>query len=232
MRVALYTETFLPKIDGVVKVACLTLDHYQRSGVEAVVIAPEQGVREYAGARVIGMPGPRNPFYRELRLGVPTPGIYKQVKAFRPDIMHIFHPVTAGMTGLLFARQMGVPSIASFHLDIARGTTFYRVGFLRWPGERMTTWAFNRADYSLTPSRPTQAELKHQCVRRVGLWRRGVDAEHFNPRYRDAEMRNLISDGHPDEITLLYVGRLAPEKQIEQVKAILQRVPGTRLAVV
>jgi glycosyltransferase involved in cell wall biosynthesis len=69
-------------------------------------------------------------------------------------------------------------------------------------------------------------------VQHVGLWRRGVDAESFHPRHRNAEMRHLLTDGHPDETLLLYVGRLAPEKQIHQIRAVLERVPGTRLALV
>ncbi len=90
MRVALYTETFLPKIDGIVKVACLTLEHFQRRGIDAVIVAPAQGVREYAGAPVIGVPGFANPLYPEGRISLPHPGTYRQVKAFRPDICTVF----------------------------------------------------------------------------------------------------------------------------------------------
>src|SRR5512133_3939476 len=120
MRIALYTETFLPKIDGIVKVACLTLEHFQRRGIEAVIVAPEQGIREYAGAQVIGVPGITNPIYPEGRISFPHPGTYGRVKAFRPDIMHSFHPVMAGMAGVLFARWLHVPAVISFHLDLAR----------------------------------------------------------------------------------------------------------------
>jgi glycosyltransferase involved in cell wall biosynthesis len=232
MRVALYTETFLPKIDGIVKVACLTLDHFQRRGIEAIVVAPEQGVKEYAGAKVIGVPSARNPLYPEGRVSFPNPGIYQQVKAFQPDVMHMFHPILAGMAGLYFAHRLKVPSIASFHLDMARISTFYRAGFLKKPIEQATTWVFNKADYALAPSKLVQAELLEQGVQRVGLWRRGVDAEHFNPDHRSADMRNLLSDGHPDDVILLYVGRLAAEKQIQQLKTVLECVPGTRLALV
>jgi glycosyltransferase involved in cell wall biosynthesis len=120
MRVALFTETFLPKIDGIVKVVCLTLEHYQRRGVEAVVIAHERGVREYAGARVIGVPGVPAPFYPELRLGLPMPTTYRRVKAFQPDLIHVIHPVMIGLGGMLTARRLGVPVVASFHIDLMR----------------------------------------------------------------------------------------------------------------
>jgi glycosyltransferase involved in cell wall biosynthesis len=232
MRVALYTETFLPKIDGIAKIACLTLEHFQRRGIAAVIVAPAQGVREYAGAPVIGVPGIVNPIYPEGRIIFPNPGTYRRVKAFRPDIMHSFHPVMAGMAGIFFARWLKVPAIVSFHLDLARIASFYRLGFMKRPVNWATTRVFNLGDYVLAPSRIVQTQLLRQGVQRVGLWRRGVDAEQYHPRYRDADMRNLLSDGHPDDVLLLYVGRLAAEKQLEHLRPVLERVPGTRLALV
>jgi glycosyltransferase involved in cell wall biosynthesis len=232
MRVAIYTETFLPKVDGIVKVACLTLEHFQRRGIETVLIAPEGGVREYAGAPIIGVPGIPLPMYPEGNFSIPNPGTYRRIKAFKPDIMHSFQPLMTGLAGLLFARRLKVPIIASFHLDVARISSFYRLGFLRRPFERGTRWSFNLANYALAPSRLVQRELLQLGVRKVGLWRRGVDADNYHPRFRDAAMRDLLSDGHPDEILLLYVGRLAAEKQIEQLRTVLERVRGTRLALV
>ncbi len=69
-------------------------------------------------------------------------------------------------------------------------------------------------------------------VRQVGLWRRGVDAEQFHPGRARADMRRRLSDGHPDDTIMLYVGRLSSEKQIDHVREVLKRVPGTRLALV
>src|SRR5690606_11147408 len=61
MRVALFTETFLPKIDGIVTVICLLLDHLEMRGIDAVVVAPKMGVDHYRNTPVIGVPGVRFP---------------------------------------------------------------------------------------------------------------------------------------------------------------------------
>ncbi len=232
MRVALFTETFLPKIDGIVSVLLLTLEHFQRRGVEAVVVAHERGVREYAGARVIGVPGFPAPFYPELRLGPPHMGTYAQVKRFQPDIIHLAHPVIVGLGGMAIARVLGTPTVASYHIDLVRIAHFYRFGFLEPLAWWWTRVSFNRADVALAPSRLVQQDMLAHGVRRVGLWRRGVDAEKFNPRYRSDAMRAALSDGHPEDTILLYVGRVSVEKQIEQIRPVLEQVPGTRLAVV
>lgn len=232
MKVALFTETFLPKIDGIVSVLKLTLEHFERRGVETIVVAHERGVREYAGARVIGVPGVRLPLYPELKVGPPNLNTYRQVKAFKPDVIHLIHPQTLGIGGIIMARLLQTPLLVSFHTDIVRIAHHYHLGFLEpvlWMWTRRT---FNVADRVLAPSKRVQADLQAHGIHDVGLWRRGVDAEKFHPRYRNEAMRRELSDGHPEDTILLYVGRVSTEKQIEQIKPVLDAVPGTRLAIV
>jgi glycosyltransferase involved in cell wall biosynthesis len=74
--------------------------------------------------------------------------------------------------------------------------------------------------------------LLKEGVKRIRLWPQGVDARRLRPEKASEEWRERLSDGHPQDKLLLYVGRLAPEKGIERLKAILTDVPGTRLAFV
>ncbi|GAB4527403.1 MAG: glycosyltransferase family 1 protein [Anaerolineae bacterium] len=233
MRVALFTETFLPKVDGIVTVVCLLLDHLASRGIESVIVAPRLGdIEQYAQTRVITVPGVTFPLYPELRLGPPNLSTYHQLKAFKPDVAHFIHPVLIGTTGMLMAKRLGTPTLASFHLDLAQMTHHYKFGFLEPIINQFTKIVFNAADHTLAPSRAVQREMQRIGVKNVGLWGRGVDAEKFNPRYRNDEMRLKLSDGHPDDTVLLYVGRLSSEKQIDKLKPILDAVPGTRLAIV
>lgn len=233
MRVALFTETFLPKVDGIVTVVCLLLDHLAQRGVESVIVAPKLGeVHRYADTRVIGVSGVTLPLYPELKVGPPTLSTYNELKDFNPDIAHFIHPVLIGTTGMLMSKRMGIPTLASFHLDLARMAHHYHLGFFEPVVNKFTQMVFNAADYTLAPSKLVQGQMQALGVERVGLWGRGVDAEKFNPRYRTGEMRAALTDGHPDDNILLYVGRLSSEKQIDRLRAVLERVPGTRLALV
>ena len=232
MRVALFTETFLPKIDGIVTVVCLLLDHLAKRGIETTIVAPKMGCERYNATPVIGVRGMRFPLYPELRIGPPMLGTYQQVKAFQPDIAHFIHPILIGTPGMMMASRLGIPKVASFHLDVARIAHHYHMGFVEPVTDMATRIVFNKADVSLAPSNLILHDMERIGIRNVRLWKRGVNADKFNPRFRNAGMREFLSDGHPDDTLLIYVGRLGAEKQIGQIRAVLEQVPGTRLAIV
>jgi glycosyltransferase involved in cell wall biosynthesis len=234
MRVALFTETFLPKIDGIVTVMILLMDHLIQRGIEFMVVAPKLSdtVTHYRGNRVIGVPGVRLPLYPELKFGPPTLGTYREVKHFKPDIAHFIHPTLVGTGGMMMAKHLNIPTLASFHLDLANIAHYVGLGFLERPIWWYTRQNFNAADYALAPSRLVQQDMLAHGVRHVGLWRRGVDPVQFSPLHATAEMRYRLSDGHPEDAILLYVGRLSHEKQIDKVRSVLNTVPGTRLVLI
>jgi glycosyltransferase involved in cell wall biosynthesis len=234
MRVALFTETFLPKVDGIVTVLVLLMDHLIQRGIEFVVVAPKisKEMTSYKGQKVIGVPSVPFPLYPELKFGPPTLSTYREVKQFQPDIAHFIHPTLVGTGGLMIAKRLKVPTLASFHLDLANMMRYFGLGFLEPLVWWYTRTNFNAADYTLAPSRLVQQDMLDHGVRNVGLWRRGVDANAFHPRHADPAMRAQLTDGHPDEVVMLYVGRLSNEKQIDRIRFVLEQVPGTRLAVV
>lgn len=232
MRVAFFTETFLPKIDGIVTVTCLLLDHLEQRGIETVIVAPKMGCEQYRSTRVIGVPGITMPLYPELKFGPPNYSTYSQVKAFKPDIIHAISPALVGGAGLAMAKWLEVPTVASFHLDLSRLVHHFHIGIIEPFTDWFTRMVYNQADYALAPSKIIQREMLELGVREVGLWRRGVDAERFNPRYQNAAMRQRMSDGHADDTLLLYVGRLSTEKRIGDLRAVLEQLPHTRLALV
>lgn len=240
MRIAIFTETFLPKMDGIVRVVCLLADHLIDKGHEVLIIAPrlgEQPVTEYRGMKVVTVSGIPIPWYPELRMTPPSLTVYQALKDFKPDVAHFFHPVTIGLPGLVMAKQLGMATLVSYHLDFARLAQHFRygfinLGFLREPTNQLTRLVFNWGDYTLAPSKAVQREMLNLGIKEVGLWKRGVDAERFHPRYQNAEMRYRLSDGQPEAPLLLYVGRLSGEKRLQDLRPLLDRLPQVRLAFV
>jgi len=232
MRVAIFTETFLPKLDGIVSILCLALRRLRERGHQALLIGPPDMPPEYAGARCLATGGPRFPLYPEVRINLPTRRIGRALRAFAPDLVHVVNPVFLGPTGIAYARRLGLPLVASYHTDVPGYAKYY--GY-PW-GERILWWLFralhNVADLNLVPSTYMLGLVRAHGFRRVRWWRRGIDTARFRPDLRDAAMRARLSGGHPDDFLALYVGRIAREKGVERLRDPLCSLPGVRLALV
>jgi glycosyltransferase involved in cell wall biosynthesis len=231
MRIAIFTETFLPKIDGVVTILCQALQRLQERGHQAIVIGPPDMPESYAGARCIPTGGPRFWLYPELRINLPRPRIARALREFRPDVVHVVNPAFLGPTGIALARIMGLPLVASSHMDIPSYTRTYvseRAIPLAW-------WLFrtahNIADLNLVPSSAMLHAVRTNGYRRVRWWYRGIDTQRFRPGCFSAAMRERISGGHPQDLVALYVGRISREKNVPQLRHIAG-LPGVRLALV
>lgn len=77
-----------------------------------------------------------------------------------------------------------------------------------------------------------QQELQANGIPRVEVWRKGIDTERFHPSFKSRDMRERMSDGHPKDFLMVYVGRLGAEKRLKDIKAMLQKMPKARLCIV
>ena len=232
MRIAIFTETFLPKIDGVVSVLCLALEHLRDKGHEVLMFGPPDMPESYAGHRLVRTGGPRFWLYPELRINLPSAKIVRELRAFQPDVVHVVNPAFLGPTGIALARWFDLPLIASGHMDIPSYTTHY-VG--EW-GVPIAWWLFrtahNVADLNLVPSSAMMRQVRDHGYRRVRWWHRGIDTERFRPDLRSDAMRERLSGGRPDDFLAVYVGRITREKNVHLLRDALRNVDGVRLALV
>ncbi len=233
MRIAIVSEVFLPKIDGITNRLRHTIERLVADGHEVFVIAPAGSVAEFAGAKVLRVPGPGFPPYPGLRVCLPDPRILWRLFRFRPDVVHVVGPVCLGLWALLAARLLRLPIVASYHTDLPGYLAGYGLGWLGaiiWPLLRAIHALAHR---NLCPSSPTTRELEAHGIRDVGRWRGGVDTALFAPHRRSAAMRTrMVDDGRIDAPILLYAGRVAPEKGLHRLAPVLDELPGCRLAIV
>ncbi|MGB3495023.1 MAG: glycosyltransferase family 1 protein [Elainellaceae cyanobacterium] len=232
MRIALFTETFLPKVDGIVTRLSHTVDHLHRLGDEVLVVSPEGGLTEYCGAKIYGVPGFPLPLYPELKLALPRPSIGQQLDDFKPDLVHIVNPAVLGLGGLYYAKALNVPLIASYHTHLPKYLEHYSLGMLEGVLWELLKMMHNQAQLNLCTSTVMKTELTDHGIERVAVWQRGVDTELFQPELASTEMRSHLSQGHPDAPLLLYVGRLSAEKEVDRIKPVLEAIPNARLALV
>ncbi|TAE59246.1 MAG: glycosyltransferase family 1 protein [Nostocales cyanobacterium] len=232
MKIALFTETFLPKVDGIVTRLRHTVDHLQRDGNQVMVFCPEGGIKEHKGAKVYGVTGFPLPLYPELKLALPRPAIGHALEEFKPDIIHVVNPAVLGLSGIFYSKVLKIPLLASYHTHLPQYLQHYGLGMLEGLLWELLKAGHNQAALNLCTSTAMVEELAAHGIERLDLWQRGVDTELFHPDLASVEMRSHLSQGHPESPLLLYVGRLSAEKEIERIKPILESIPDARLALV
>ncbi|HZK04872.1 MAG TPA: glycosyltransferase family 1 protein [Actinomycetaceae bacterium] len=235
MRIAYFTEVFLPKIDGVVTRILRTLDELEPLGHEAIVFGPGNPPKEYAGAKVVRVNSvPFKPLYPEARFGLPTPGIAEALADFRPDVVHAVNPVWLGAYGVLASRRRDIPLLASFHTDLPKYTVEMGISALKPTAEGIIRFLHNQAEINLCTSAPMVERAREFQLRRVDLWPKAVDTRTYHPDRYSREMRARLTGGHPEAPLVLYVGRLSKEKNLADLVEPIRRLEdlGARLAFV
>jgi glycosyltransferase involved in cell wall biosynthesis len=232
MRVALMTEPFLPKIDGIVTMLTKTIECLRKKGDEVLLFAPSGGPKKLFGAEVVGLPSVPFPLYRELRVALPRASMRAKLKAFAPDVIHVFEPVLLGWGGVYYSQVLKVPLVISSHTNIAAYLQYYRLSLAEGLVWYLMRERHRRAQLNLATSTVTLHDLEKHGIRNLALWERAVDSHLFRPDARTAEMRDRLSGGEPDKPLLLYVGRLSAEKEITELRAVIRTVPEARLAIV
>ena len=233
MRIAIVTESFLPSLNGVTTSVCRILDELAIHGHEAIVIAPSPAPSSYRGFTihpVASLP------VRQFQVGLPTGEIETILAGFRPDVVHAASPFVLGARGITAARSLGIPCVAIYQTDMASYVQQHG-GPAGKAGARATwrylRWVHSMPDLNLAPSSSALDDLAAAGIGRTALWGRGVDANLFHPSWRDdAGTRALRRQLAPRGETIIgYVGRLAPEKELNRLVPVAD-LPGVVLAIV
>lgn len=200
-HVLIVTDAWFPQINGVVRCLDAIGTELQGRGIAVTYLAPD---------RYWTVPLPT---YPEIRLSLTPPGaVGEQISAAAPDHIHI---ATEGPLGFQ----------AKLHCEASRlaYTTSYHTRFPEYVSARMPVpvewsyaylrWFHDGAATTLVPTRTIAEDLAARRFRHLTVWSRGVDGRRFAPGKKTA-FRNLPGPH------LLYVGRLAVEKNVEAFLAL------------
>ena len=185
MKIAFFTETFLPKVDGIVTRLTKTIQNLVQSGDEVTVFCPEGCPKSYMGAKVVGVPAMPLPLYPELKLGLPGPGVSDELENFKPDLIHVVNPAVLGLGGIWLAKTNNIPLVASYHTHLPKYLEHYGMGMLEPLLWELLKAAHNQATLNLCTSTAMVHELSEKGIQNTALWQRGVDTDIFKPELRD-----------------------------------------------
>jgi glycosyltransferase involved in cell wall biosynthesis len=226
------TESFLPKIDGIVTMLTKTVECLRQAGDEVLIFAPSGGPDELFGAEVVGLPSMPFPLYPELRVALPRRSMRRRLVEFQPDVLHLFEPALLGVGGIYYSYELRIPLVVSYHTNLPAYLRYYKLGVIENTTWRLMRLRHRRADLNLCTSTAMIDDLRNHGIDHLALWDRAVDACRFQPRAANPETRAFLSQGEPERPLLLYVGRLSAEKDITRLKELFPALPGMRLAIV
>ena len=242
MKVALFTDTYLPTVDGVVTSLIATRRQLEALGHEVLVFAPGPG--KNGGSREEGV------IYLRAREFRSYPGYYMAwfpsrevdlVKRFGVDIIHGHGLGFMGVKGLWASWQAKIPMVQSFHTMIQDALAYYSPISLNPHLLRRALRLYLRVFLSkcknvIVPTKAVMAEIKELApkARISGVVPTGIDLSKFNPDLDGGAVREKW--GLRSHDVVLLVGRVAAEKNIKLIldsfPSVMKEKPGAKLLVV
>lgn len=228
LNVVMVTETWPPEINGVALTVAALARGLRVEGHAVRVVRPQQPPERepqaLAEIRELIVPGAQLPRYGSLRFGFPARRrLLAEFQRERPDALYVATEGPLGWSAVSAARTLGIPIATGFHTRFDDFVGHYGLGFLRNTAFAYLRRFHNRAQTTLVPTEPLRQELLAGGFRDVRILERGVDGELFHPGRRSLALRGAwgVAD---DELALLFVGRIAPEKNLDLVLATVDAI--------
>jgi len=221
MRIAMFTDTYLPARDGVVSSILLTRAQLERMGHEVFIFAPDPGnghkeedvyyfrslnYKKYPGYNAAIFPSNKCEILRELKV----------------DIIHNHGLLFMAVRSMFASRTLHIPNLVTFHTMLTDAAKFYSpIDVPDWMLTR-PFWFYlrellERADAVVAPTNAIKNELLSYApsMHRVEVIPTGVDTSRFSPTVDGAAFRDRY--GLRDEKVLMHVGRIAMEKNLDLI---------------
>jgi len=220
LRIALVTETYPPEVNGVALTVARMAEGLRRRGHELQLIRPRQAAdaevrRASVPLREVQLRGAPLPCYPQLRMGLPAGRRLRALcRSRRPDLVHIATEGPLGWSALHAARELDLPVTSDFRTNFQAYSGHYRLGWLRSLIEAYLRHFHNRSACTMVPTETLRSELQALGFERTVVVARGVDTQLFDPACRSSSLRQQWGLAG-DERAVLYVGRLAAEKNLE-----------------
>jgi glycosyltransferase involved in cell wall biosynthesis len=215
MKIAYFTESLLPHVDGVSRTLAQLFGTLEARGVEFRVHSPfVPGPEVSWSGRVRPVRYVRFPLYPDYRVSLPWGhGVGDELDAWAPDLVHVVSPTPMASWAQRWAARRGVPVVSSFHTHFVSYFRYYGVPALEGFGWGMLRRFYARCARVYAPSRSIIRELESHGIGRLELWSRGMDTRRFSPAFRDPELRHALG-ADDDTPVLLLVSRLVKEKDL------------------
>lgn len=217
MRIAMFTNTYLPHVGGVARSVDSFSKMYQKLGHKVQVAAPEFEEQIEGEKNVTRIPAITDFNGSGFSFRLPAPGkINEMLDRFQPDIIHSHHPFLLGDSALRCAYQRNLPLIFTHHTLYEKYTGYLPVdgAFAQRAAIELTRNYSEACDLVFAPSQSVAELMKEREYKaRIEVLPTGIDFESFaqgdGARFR---RNHRIDEG---AFVIGHVGRLGHEKNLD-----------------
>lgn len=215
LRISLVSETWAPEVNGVAMTMAKLANGLRARGHLVHVVRPRQKGETGANPDETLVRGLPLPGYNGLQFGMPAERtLHRLWQEARPDVVHAVTEGPLGWSALRAAHELDIPVTSSYHTHFDGYTKHYGV---RLAGPLISAWLRRFHRRTLATLAPTAAlvdKLTRAQVPGAHVLGRGVDTALFTPQRRSESLRAEWG-AKPEDLVVLNVGRLAPEKNLK-----------------
>ena len=218
------------------------LEHLSNRTTDEVELITAEVVMKDRPQTFLGFPihytgGMRLPHYPLMSISLDyTFKALRTVWGMKPHIIHVSSPGLMVFGGLLCSRLYQIPLVMSYHTHLPVYCRSYLPRYVNqaaaWASWQLIRIVHSFADLTVVTSPQILEEFQAHLVPRCQVWQKGIDTDRFHPRFPNTEMRHRMTDGHPSDFLVVYVGRLGSEKRLKDLRAVLEQIPNARLCIV
>jgi 1,2-diacylglycerol 3-alpha-glucosyltransferase len=230
MRIGIFSESFEPVQNGVSTSVRTLIDELRAHHHRVVVVAPYYPDYVDDSPFILRVPSVRTPFNPNYPLSYPWfPNLRRNLTRIAPDILHSHTPFFLGLLASRIAKQDNIPLVSTYH-TLYNHYGHYLVFLPPQAVEGLLEWwmpeYYNRCNHVIVPSKIAEQSLRQYKVETpVTVIPTAVPLPHEEDvsdqsRRKARERFKIPIDGK----LLLYVGRIAQEKNIELAMESFQTV--------
>jgi 1,2-diacylglycerol 3-alpha-glucosyltransferase len=219
MKIALFTDTFFPQVNGVVQTVHNLAESLSSRGHDVCVFTVSSETpmdMEQAPLmhyEVVTLPSIPLLMYPGERMTAPIGLSLSKVKAFKPDIIHAHTPLTMGQEAYICARRFKVPLVGTHHTFFDHYLKIWHLDYqwARYISWKLTNQYYNRCALVITPTKALAVAMQeHGLDSPVEVTPNSIPHSDsgFGPRDKRSE---------EGKRTIVYMGRLSGEKDVDKV---------------
>jgi len=218
VRIAVFTDSYLPQINGVVTQIKNTSEELVKRGHEILIVAPSHNKKfketNGNGLKVVYLPSLTLPTYSDYKITFPTSSrVKKELKEFKPDVIHVHTPFSIGWMGVRYGKRYKIPVIGTYHTLIPEFMMYLplpiikETQFAKQTAWKYTNLFYNRCNVITTPSVSMKKELEKNGAKKTIALPNAINFKQFNK----VKKKNYKTK----KPKLIYFGRIGLEKNIE-----------------